>query len=154
MGKVPALVDAGVVITESGATAAYLADRHPEKQLAPPIGDPLRGAYYRWLFFSPGCIEPSFVELTSSMEVQSGQAGWGSAARALDVVEEAVSAGDYLVGGRFTMADLMVASGLRFGMMFEIFPKRPAFEAYVGRCSERPAFRRMEKINQAALGAG
>ena len=57
MGKVPALVHGGQVITESGAICAYLADAFPEAGLAPPAGE--RGAYYRWLFFAAGCVEPA-----------------------------------------------------------------------------------------------
>jgi glutathione S-transferase len=57
MAKVPALTDGPVAIAESGAIFAFVAEAHPEAGLAPPVGDPTRGRYQRWLFFSPGCVE-------------------------------------------------------------------------------------------------
>ncbi len=57
MGKVPALRDGDTVVTEAAAICAYLADRFPERGLAPPAGSPARGAWYRWLFFAAGPVE-------------------------------------------------------------------------------------------------
>jgi glutathione S-transferase len=58
MGKVPTIVVAGTVITETPAIIAWLADAYPQAKLAPPPGSPSRGSYYRWLFFGGSCIEP------------------------------------------------------------------------------------------------
>lgn len=58
MGKVPALADGEAMVAESGAIYACLAERFPEAELAPPLGDPLRGRYLQWLFFAAGCLEP------------------------------------------------------------------------------------------------
>src|ERR1700752_660998 len=68
MGKVPALVDGDVSIAESAAAAASVAKRHPDKNLAPPIGAPLRGKSLQWLFFSPGCIEPALIQIFTKLE--------------------------------------------------------------------------------------
>src|SRR5690348_13385937 len=57
MGKVPALTHGTMVVTESAAICAYLADAFPQARLAPPSGDRARGAYYRWLFFTAGPLE-------------------------------------------------------------------------------------------------
>jgi glutathione S-transferase len=57
MGKVPAIRHGDTVVTEAAAICAYLADAFPAAGLAPPAGDPLRGTYYRWLFFAAGPIE-------------------------------------------------------------------------------------------------
>src|SRR5215471_8917490 len=62
MGKVPALVHRGVVITEAAAMCAYLADAFPQAKLAPPTDSPARGTYYRWLFFGAGCVEPAMID--------------------------------------------------------------------------------------------
>ena len=62
MGKVPAIVHRGVVITEVAAICCYLADAFPAAGLAPPIGDPQRGTYLRWLFFEPACLEPAIID--------------------------------------------------------------------------------------------
>ena len=54
MGKIPVLDHAGTIVTETAAIVAYLADAFPEAGLAPPVNSPLRGTYYRWLFFAAG----------------------------------------------------------------------------------------------------
>ena len=54
MGKVPALRHGDVVVTETPAICAYLADAFPQARLAPPPGHRLRAPYYRWLFFAAG----------------------------------------------------------------------------------------------------
>jgi glutathione S-transferase len=51
MGKVPAIVHNGALVTEQVAIYLYLADLYPEAGLAPPIGDALRGPYQRWMAF-------------------------------------------------------------------------------------------------------
>ena len=62
MGKVPTLSHRGVIVTETAAICAYLADAFPAAGLAPPTDDPRRGAYYRWMFFAPSCIEPMMLD--------------------------------------------------------------------------------------------
>src|SRR5690606_14047086 len=61
MGKIPTLVDGEVVVTEVAAICAYLADRYPEKGLAPPPDSRKRGRYYRYLFFPGTTLEPMFT---------------------------------------------------------------------------------------------
>ena len=61
MGKVPALMHDGVLVTEVGAICTYLADAYPAKALAPAIGAPLRGPYLRWMFFQGNCLEPALI---------------------------------------------------------------------------------------------
>ena len=51
-GKVPTLVDDGVIIHELPAICAYLADKYAEGGVAPALDDPRRGLYFRWLFFN------------------------------------------------------------------------------------------------------
>ncbi len=62
MGKVPALVHKGAVITEAAAICCYLADAFPDARLNVPVGDPRRGPYLRWLFFGPSCLEPAVID--------------------------------------------------------------------------------------------
>jgi glutathione S-transferase len=63
MGKVPALRDGEATLAEAAAICAYVAERYPQANLAPPPGDPLRARYLYWLFFAPGCVEPAMVQL-------------------------------------------------------------------------------------------
>ena len=62
MGKVPAIKHGDTVVTEAAAVCCYLADAFPAAGLAPAIGDPRRGTYLRWMFFSPSCIEPAMAD--------------------------------------------------------------------------------------------
>ena len=147
MGKVPALQDGDATMAEAAAICAYVAERYPEAKLAPPVGDPLRAKYLYWLFFSPGCIEPTIVQLATKIEMNPVAAGWGDAQRVIDVLDTALQKGPWLLGENFSAADIVVGSGLNFGVrLFKMIPARPSFDAYLARCMARPAFQRAEKI--------
>ena len=147
MGKVPALQDGDATMAEAAAICAYVAERYPEAKLAPPVGDPLRAKYLYWLFFSPGCIEPAITQLATKLEMNSVAAGWGDAQRVIDVLDAALQKGPWLLGENFSAADVMIGSGLNFGVrLFKMIPARPSFDAYIARCMARPAFQRAEKI--------
>lgn len=146
MGKLPVLEDRGAVVTESGAICAYLADLYPEKQLAPEVGDPLRGLYYRWLFISAGVMEPAFLQKGMGWETKNaGASSWGDPERVEAMLHQEIPADGWLVDDHFTAADLMIGGGLNYMMMFGLLDPWPAAEAYVARCKERPAFRRAEE---------
>jgi glutathione S-transferase len=77
--------------------------------------------------------------------------GWGDYDTVLDVVTNAIAKGPYLLGDKFTAADVIIGSGLRWGMMFDLIPKRSEFVAYVSRLEQRPALKRAtEKDTQLA----
>ncbi len=140
MGKVPALVHKGVAITEAAAICCYLADEFPAAGLNVPIGDPRRGPYLKWLFFGPSCLEPAVIDSKHGRtDAKPEQLGWGTAERVLDVVAQAVAPGPYILGDQFTAADVVIGSGLRWGMWSNAIPERPEFTAYVARLGERPA---------------
>lgn len=148
MMKVPALSDGPVNVAESGAILAYVAERVPEAGLAPPVGDEKRGDYLRWLFFGP-LIEAAITQKMTGLDMASSTAGWGSYERVTDVLEAGVKDGAWLLGERFSAADVLIGSNLNFGMMFKLIEPRPAFAAYVERCKERPAFQRSQAIFNA-----
>jgi glutathione S-transferase len=150
MMKLPALTDGEATVAESGALCAYVADRVPEAGLAPPIGDPRRGRYLQWLFFSGNCIEPAFLQIVLKLELSPSQAGWGSADRVFNVIEDALRPGPWLLGAEFSAADVVIGSDLRFAVdVFKIVPPRPAFRDYIDRCTARPAFQRALAIEDA-----
>ena len=66
----------------------------------------------------------------------------------MNVVAKAVEPGPYLIGEQFTAADVVLGSALRWGMMFNLLPKRPEFAAYVGRLEQRPALERATALDQ------
>ncbi len=150
MGKVPALRHGDVVVTETAAICVYLADAFPQAHLAPPPGDRLRGPYYRWLFFTAGPVEAAVSNKALGFVVppdRERMIGYGNLATVMNTLEAAVSRSDYLVGDRFTAADVVVGSQLGFGMMFGTIEKRPAFERYWQRLSARPAYDRAKRLD-------
>jgi glutathione S-transferase len=155
MGKVPALEHDGVIITEAAAICCYLADAFPEARLNVPVSDRRRGPYLKWLFFGPSCLEPATVEVMLKREPgPRGQLGWGDQELVLSVLRDALQEEPWLLGDHFTAADVVIGSGLRWGMMTKAIPERPEFVAYVGRLAERPALRRaMQKDAELMQGA-
>ncbi len=152
MAKVPALTDGPVAVAESGAICAYVAEACPDAGLAPPVGDPARGRYLQWLFFSPGCIEQAFLVKFTKAEVRPEQAGFGDFDRMLGALEAALSPGPWLLGEQFTAADVMIGSDLHLGIdIFNLLPSRPALRAYVDRCLARPGFQRAKAIDIAGV---
>jgi glutathione S-transferase len=154
MGKVPALKHGSAVVTETAAICAYLADRFPEQKLIPPVNDPRRADFYRWLFFAAGPLEAAVTAKSLGWTVaegKSGFVGFGSYLETLHALEAALQPGPYLCGEQFTAADVYVGSSLGWGMMFGTIEKRPVFEAYVARLYARPAAVRANQINEAYL---
>jgi len=149
MEKVPALTDGDAAVAESAAICAYVAERVPQAGLAPPLGDPARGRYLHWMFFAAGCIEAAYMEKIGKVAPPStSTAGWGSFDRVIAVIEEAVGRGPWLLGERFSAADVMVGADINYGInVFKIVEPRPALTAYVARCVARPAFQRAQAID-------
>lgn len=157
MGKVPAVRHGDVVITETPAICAYLADLFPEKNLAPAPGSPARAAYYRWMFFAAGPLEMAATGKAFNWQVPEGKsiaAGFGSYADTMAALEKAVESGPYICGEQFTAADVYFGSAVGWGMMFGSVEKRPVLEAYFGRLATRPAFQNAQRINEERLKAG
>lgn len=152
MGKVPAIVHDGKVVTECAAICAYLADAFPDAGLAPPTTD--RADYYRWMFFAAGPVEAAIMDKTLGVEVPADKepmVGYGNFGRVVDVLEQAVSAHPYITGDRFTAADVYVGSHVGWGTMFGTLPKRDAFDAYLGRIMGREAAVRAREIDDALM---
>ena len=154
MGKVPALRHGDVVVTETPAICAYLADAFPQARLAPPSGDRLRGPYYRWMFFAAGPLEAAASNKAIGVVVppeRERMMGYGNIGLVLKTLEDALSKSEYLVGNSFTAADLYVGAHLGFGMMFNTIEKRPAFERFWQRLGTRHAFLRAKELDDAAV---
>jgi glutathione S-transferase len=154
MGKVPAIRHGETVVTEAAAICAYLADAFPDKELAPPLGDPKRGSYYRWLFFGAGPVEAAVTAKSLGLLAppeKAGQAGYGTFDDVVAALEQAVRDGPYLCGEQFTAADVYLGSQIGWGMMFGTLPKRPAFEDYYARIAQRPASARARELDDALM---
>ncbi len=154
MGKVPAVTHGDTVVTECAAICAYLADAFPQADLAPALGDRARGSYYRWLFFAAGPVEAATTNRSLGFETPAGRemmTGYGTYEATINTLEQAVSRSTYIVGDRFTAADVYVGSQIGFGLRFGSLEKRPAFERYWATVSSRPAAVRAAEIDDALI---
>ena len=142
MGKVPTVVDEGTPIAETGAILTHLADKYATGNLAPEPNDPRRADYLRWLFFAAGVMEPAFGEKFFKWEIPSRQAAWGDFASMERAATGGVSPGPWLLGDRFTAADVFVGSNFHWGLLWKLFPAEGTIADYVARCAGRPALKR------------
>ena len=153
MGKVPTLLHGDTVITEVAAICAYLADAFPAAGLAPPPESLERGTYLRWLFFAAGCVEPAIVDrMMTRPEVERRSAlGYGSYDDVFRTLRGVLEKDGFLLGERFTAADLYLASQLGFGTLVGAVEPSPWLTAYVMRCQDRPAYKRAETQGAAMV---
>jgi len=146
MGKVPALRHGDVVITEVAAICTYLADAFPKAGLNIPIGHPQRGPYLKWLFFGPSVLEYAVTDraFPRAGEVRRSALGYGDFDTTMNVVANAVTPGPFLLGDKFTAADVVIGANLQWGTMFKLIPERREFSDYVARFADRPAAKRAQ----------
>jgi glutathione S-transferase len=153
MGKVPAIRHGDAMITEQVAIFIYLADLFPEAGLAPPIGDPLRGPYLRWLVFYAASFEPAVGDRALNREPgPSAQMGYGDYDTMLNTLVRQLAKGPYLLGEQVTAADILWGPALQWTTMWKLVPDLPAIKAYVERVCSRPALVRA-KAKDAELAA-
>lgn len=147
MGKLPAIVHRGTVVTECGAIITYLGDAFPAAKLAPAVDDAARGTYLRWMFFGQGCIESALIDrMLSRPPVDRPTAlGYGKYDDVVHAVENALTPGPYILGERFSAVDVYIGSQLGFGMMMKSLEPRPIFQSYVGLLAQRPAYKRFNE---------
>jgi glutathione S-transferase len=148
-GKVPAISDDGVVVFESPAIALYLTDKFPDKGLGPRIGDRERGAYLSWLSYYSGVLEPAFMSKFMNTEVPRGSAGWVCVDEAMAAVIAALAPGPYILGERFSAADVLYGTTFALFAQSPLLPKSPVIDEYVKRIVARPAFARAQERDAA-----
>jgi len=140
MGKVPAIRHGDAVITEQPAVYMYLADLFPEAGLAPGIGDPLRGPYLRWLVFYGSSFEPAVIDRSQQRApAPMASSPYGDYDTMLGALTTQLSRGPFLLGERFTAADVLWGVALAWTTGFKLVPALPPIQAYVERVNARPA---------------
>jgi glutathione S-transferase len=143
MGKVPAIHHAGALVTEQPALFIYLADLYPAAKLAPPLGDPLRGPYLRWLVFYGSCFEPAIVDRSMQREpAPPSTSPYGDYDTMLQTLVDQLGKGPYLLGDTFSAADVLWGTALNWTTMFKLVPELPVIRAYIDRVLARPAMQR------------
>ncbi len=155
LGKVPALLDGAAGFADSTAIGLYLADRFPAAGLAPAADDPRRGRYLWWMVFTAAVAEPAVGERMAGSETHHRRNGWGSYDSMLAALEQGVASGPWLLGERFTMADVMVGSTVAFFRTVGLLPESRGLQDYAERCLARPACARAaRREREAALACG
>ncbi len=151
LGLVPAMEMDGETIYESTALVGYLADKYPDKKMAPAVTSKERAKYWQWLVFATTSVEPHVMSyFTHSSKLPEDKRRPEMVTEALanfreaaEVVEKALAGKEFLVGNAFTAADILMASSLMFakalGMPVADFSSIPA---YLDRCKSRPAFKK------------
>jgi glutathione S-transferase len=143
MGKVPAIVHDETLVTEQVAIFLYLADLYPEAGLTPPIGDPLRGSFLRWMVFYSSCFEPALVDRAQkNTPAPRAQSPYGDFDTMLNTLTGQLEKGPYILGEHFTVADVLWGTALTWTTMFKLVPELPVIKAYIERVNARPAVAR------------
>jgi glutathione S-transferase len=154
MGKVPALVYDGKIVTECSAIIAFLAEKFPAAGLLPP--PEARHDYYRWMFFTAGPFEAALTNKSLGFVVpddKQGFTGYGSFETVVNALARAVSAKPFIAGENFSAADVYVGSHIGLGLQFGSLPNRPEFTEYFARVSERPARQKANTLDDALAKA-
>jgi glutathione S-transferase len=153
MGKVPAILHNGTLVTEQGAIFTYLADLFPEAKLAPTLTDTDRGAYLRWMFYYGNCVEPAVVDkFMKHNPAPLGTSPYGTYDLVVETLAAQVRKGPFLLGERFSAVDVLWGSALGWLTAFKLIPELPEIMAYLGRYTDRPSVTRVNAYN-AKLGA-
>lgn len=151
MGKVPTIVHGDTVVSEQPAVFLYLAELYGERGLSPAVGDPLRGAYLRWMVYYGSCFEPAMVDRAMKREPGArAMSPYADADTVLRAIEQQVAVGPWWLGERYTAADVLWGTALNWMMQFKLTPATPALQAYVERVTARPAYQRVVALEAAA----
>jgi len=143
-GKVPVIRDGETVVYESIAIALYLTDKFPSAGIGPVVGDPARGAYLTWLAYYAGVMEPAWMSAFMKTDVPRGTAGWVKTDEVMALINATLSKGPYILGEKFSTADILIATTFKMFMGSPLLEKTPLLEGYVNRVTSRPAYARAQ----------
>ncbi|MDZ4776945.1 MAG: glutathione S-transferase [Alphaproteobacteria bacterium] len=139
--KVPAIVDNGVLVSESIAITIYLCDAHPQAGIAPKIGDPLRAPYLEWLAYYVGVMEPVMIAgFAGFSDNPAVTRTWRTAREVHARVSAALEKSPWILGDKFTAVDVIIGSVGQW--MRPALPPGDVVDDYLKRLAERPAAQR------------
>jgi len=148
MGKVPALTDGAVTVSENPAICIYLGVK------APSLDDSRRGPYLRWMVYYGSCFEPALVDKSMQREAAApSTCPYGDFDTMLKTLTDQLAQGPYLLGERFTAADVLWGGALNWTTMFKLVPETPVIRAYIDRVISRPAMHRAAAADAALAAA-
>jgi glutathione S-transferase len=143
-GQVPVYRENGLTLFESGAIALHVAEK---SEALMPRDRALREETIQWLFAALNTIEMPIMFLVQLMfvGVTKGPVREAALARCdkrLKELSVVLQGKDYLVGDRFTVADLMMSAVLDQLRETGATEKIPAVSSWHERCHARPAYRK------------
>jgi glutathione S-transferase len=148
MGKVPAILHRGGLITEQVAIFIYLADLFPQAGLTPGLNDPLRGPYLRWMAYYGSSFEPAVVDRALKREqAPLAMSPYGDYDTMLKTVTDQLAKGPYMLGERMTAVDVLWGTALTWTTMFKLVPELPVIMDYVKRLGARPAVAKVNALD-------
>ncbi|HTJ65515.1 MAG TPA: glutathione S-transferase family protein [Alphaproteobacteria bacterium] len=148
MGKVPAVLHGDTLVTEQVALYIYLPDCFPEAGLAPALADPARGAYLRWIAYYGSCFEPAVVDHALKRDpAPPSMCPYGDFDTMLTTLVRQLEKGPYILGDRFSAADLLWGLSLNWMTGFKLMPELPVIMDYVGRIRARPSFAKVTEAD-------
>ena len=149
LGRVPVLVDGDVTIFESAAICMYLADKHLDKKLAPAPGTDARAPYYQWIVFAGTELEPPIAQYATYAQGPEDQRNPELAAKAkeralaaIKVVEHGLLGKMYLVAEKFSAADIVLGSILRWADSLKLLTDAPDIQSWLSELKSRAAFKK------------
>ena len=166
LGKIPALQDGALTLTESMAIVQYVADIFPQAALVPD--DPAaRAEVNRWAYYAVTEVEPHLWAIAQHrfalpedkrVAALEPTTVW-QLARSLRPIEKTLAAQPFIAGAEFSLADIVVFHCLVWALSAKLEGVGVASLAYIERLKTRPAYQRamererMEAEKQEAAGA-
>lgn len=147
-GKVPAINDDGLILTETGAILNYLADKHAPGRLIPEIATAARAQHDRWSFFAMSELEQPLwtmgkhkFALPKEQRVKEIRptAEW-EYQKALALLSDGLGDQAYILGDEFSAVDILLLQTLRWGLAFGQPLPQANLQAYFERGKSRPAY--------------
>ncbi len=147
LGKIPALDIDGTILYESTAICMYLTERFSNNVLQPNLTSPLRGIYLQWISFCSATLEPAIIEQmrekkanASKMNVVSMGPMLTPFTDTMTLLESLFTQQDYLLGEKFSTADLITAALLNLADGDSLLAEYPVAKNWLEKIKQRPAF--------------
>ncbi len=147
--KAPALVHDGHVITERGAVILHLTTLFPDAGLAPAVGTPDWGSYVTWLHWYQGVMEPVLIHGFAGLSHPVLDSTFRGVPEITARIDAALAKGPWLLGARFSAADLLVHSP--YAWFQDTTPDVPSIRDWVERCKARPARLKVLAADEARM---
>ena len=147
-GRIPVLIDGDLVLFETAAIAMYLADKHPEANLAPPVGTPARAQFYKWMVHLTNTPQHEYRAWFYPHEHTADPAAIPAVKEAarqrleemFDSIAAQMEGREWLLESGFSAADLFLLMLMRWGRAMPRRPRDvPVLGAHAARVLARPA---------------